>query len=44
MEDLFINMALSVLLSTVKNPEKAATFKKALLKLRNAINAAFPED
>lgn len=44
MEDLLINMALSILLGVIKNPEKAAKLKKALLKVRNAINAAFPND
>ncbi len=44
MDDLFINMAISVLLATIKNPAKAAALKKALLKVRNAINNAFPED
>lgn len=44
MEDMIINMALSTLLATIKNPDKAAKFKAALLKVRNAINAAFPAD
>ena len=42
MEDMIINMALSILLAAIKNPQHAAKFKAALLKLRNAINLAFP--
>jgi hypothetical protein len=44
MEELYINMGISLLLSTIKNPAKAAKFKAALLKVRNAINAAFPSE
>lgn len=43
MEDVFINMAVSVILGAIKNPAKAATLKAALLKIRNAINNAFPD-
>jgi hypothetical protein len=42
MEELIITMALSILLRVIKNPAHAAKFKAALLKLRDAINAAFP--
>lgn len=42
MDDLFVNMAITTLLLTVKNPDKALKLKAALLKVRNAINAAFP--
>ena len=42
MEELYINMGISILLSAIKNPDKAKKFKAALLKVRNAINAAFP--
>lgn len=44
MEELYINMALSVLLTAIKNPNKKATLKKALLKLRNAINTLYAGD
>lgn len=44
MEDILINLGISAILSAVKNPAKAATMKKALLKVRNAINAAFAGD
>ncbi len=42
MEDMVINMALAILLATIKNAAHASRFKAALLKVRNAINAAFP--
>jgi len=44
MEDLIINMAIATILSTIKNPGKKATLKKAFLKVRNAINAAYAGD
>lgn len=44
MEDVLINLGISAILTAVKNPTKAASLKKALLKVRNAINAAFPGD
>ncbi len=44
MEEIYINMGISILLSAIKNPDKAAKFKAALLKVRNAINAAFPNE
>ena len=40
--DLYLNMGITILLTTIKNPEKAAKFKAAFLKVRNAINAAYP--
>ena len=40
--DLYINMGVTILLTAIKNPEKAQKFKAALLKIRNAISAAFP--
>ncbi len=40
--DIYVNMGISVLLMTIKNPERAAKFKAALMKIRNAINSAFP--
>ncbi len=44
MEELYINMGMSLVLSVIKNPDKAAKFKAVLLKVRNAINGAFPND
>ncbi len=44
MEEIYINMGITILLSTIKNPDKASKFKAALLKVRNAINAAFPSE
>lgn len=41
---MFTGLALSMLLSVVKNPQKAATLKVQLLELRDAINLAFPEE
>ncbi len=40
--DLYVSMGISILLSTIKNPAKAAQFKRAFLKVRDAINAAYP--
>lgn len=42
MDDLYINLAITTLLMAIKNPAKAVKLKAALLKVRNAINAAFP--
>lgn len=39
MEDLFISMALSVLLNVIKNPAKVRKLKSALRKLRDNLNA-----
>lgn len=48
MNNFWIPMALSVLFEvlseTVKNPQSKAKLKKALLKLRNAINTAYFDD
>ncbi len=44
MNDLLIQMAVSILLSTVKNPEKRAELKRAMLKVRNQINLAYQDD
>lgn len=44
MDDLLVNMAVTILLAAIKNPAKAAKVKAALLKVRNAINAQFPND
>ena len=44
MEDLYITMAISIILAKVKDEKFKTKFKAALLKVRNAINAAFPDD
>jgi len=44
MEDLFISMAVSIILTAIKNPKKKAAMKKALLKVRDQINLAYPKD
>ena len=44
MEDMLINMALAILLGAIKNKTKAIKLKAALLKVRNAINAVFPNE
>ena len=41
---MFVSMALSILLSVVKNPTKRLAIKRELLTLRDAISAAFPDD
>ena len=41
-EDYLINSAIATLLMTIKNPGKAAKLHDALIKVRNAINSAFP--
>lgn len=44
MEDLIISFAISTLLSAIKNPANKAKLKRAMLKVRNAINAAYADD
>ncbi len=48
MNDFWVDMALSVLFSVlkqvVKNPAKKAELKKAMLKLRDTINIAYGGD
>jgi len=48
MGDFWVDMALaivfSVLKQVVKNPERKAALKRALLKLRNTIDAAYAGD
>ncbi len=41
MESTILALALSVIRAVVKNPEKKARLKSALLKLRDAIDAAY---
>lgn len=42
MDELIISMAISVILATIKNPDKKAKLKAALLKVRNEINLLYP--
>lgn len=44
MDDLIISMAISVILSTIKNPKKKLELKRAMLKIRNTINLAYASD
>lgn len=44
MEDLLIAMAITTILSTIKNPKSKAKLKAAMLKVRNAINQAYAGD
>jgi len=44
MEATIIALALTVIRAVVKNPAKKANLKKALLAVRDAISAAFPEE
>jgi len=48
MGDFWVDLALSVVFSTfkqvVKNPAKKEQLKKAMLKLRNMINAVYAGD
>ena len=44
MEDMLIAMAVTTLLQAIKNPKKKEQLKKALLKVRNTINAVYSDD
>lgn len=44
MEDLLINLGITLILSAIKNPAKKDALKRAMLKVRNAINAAYVDD
>jgi hypothetical protein len=44
METAFLAMALTVIKAAVKNPKKKAQLRKILLQLRDAIDAAFPDE
>ncbi len=44
MEEMILSIALSVIKTVVKNPKKRAHMKEILLKVRNAISVAYPED
>lgn len=44
MVDIWINFGISVILTAVKDPAKRAELKRAMLKVRNAINTAYAGD
>ena len=41
-ENLGISLILASIKEAVKNPEKALSLQKALIKIRDAINALYP--
>lgn len=44
MDEMMIQMAFAVVLSTVKNPDKKAKLKKAFLKVFKTIKATYADD
>jgi hypothetical protein len=44
MEATILSLALAIVRSVVKNPDKKRKLRAAMLKIRDAIIAAFPED
>lgn len=44
MEETILALALSIIRAVVKNPKKKARLRSAMLKIRDAITAAFPEE
>lgn len=44
MEDLLITMGVAVILQSIKNPNKKASLRKAMLKVFSAIRAAYAGD
>ena len=44
MESTILTLALSVIRAVVKDPKKKARLKSALLKLRDAIDAAYADE
>ena len=44
MEDMIIQMALAIVLSTIKDPAKKARMKKAMLKVHQSILQAYAGD
>lgn len=44
MEDMILNFALTVVKSVVKNPKKRAALKRQLLRIRDAISMAYPDE
>jgi hypothetical protein len=43
-ENLAISVVLTAIKEAVKNPEKKEALKKALLKIKNAIEILYPEE
>ncbi len=43
MEGYFITMGISIILKMLKNDKSRRQYKNAMIKLRDGINAAFPE-
>ncbi len=44
MESYLISMGITVILNLLKNENNRRKYKNALLKVRDAISAAFPEE
>lgn len=44
LEDYLVSMAVTVILSTIKNPAKKASLKKVMLKVFTSIRAAYAGD
>lgn len=44
MEEMILTIAFSVIKTVVKNARKRAQMKEILLKVRDAISVAYPED
>lgn len=43
MEGYFITMGIAIILKMLKNDKSRRQYKNAMMKLRDGINAAFPE-
>jgi hypothetical protein len=44
MEEYLFNMGVSILLQTIKNPEKKRKLRNVFLKVFRSIKSAFPDD
>lgn len=44
MEGYFITMGIAIILKMLKNEKSRRQYKNAMMKLRDGINAAFPEE
>ena len=42
--DFYLNFGITAILLAIKNPAKKASLKKAMLKVRDAINIAYAGD
>lgn len=42
--DFWITMGTAAILAAIKNPDRRASLKKVMLKIRNAINANYAGD